>query len=178
MFTEGNLGTNVSYALEKLEDALVEAGKENPGLNYTARNSIKQDYQPEIETLTKDIRKQLHNDDFKLKPNFEAVGEALKASKDAREDWPRNLGGFIKNYFESLLSYLKYNKFEEDDLMYEGFGEVVTANEAAFRIVEKLTGDSSYYQTIIEDGVLYIQTTPANFGTNISYSCEKIVDLL
>ena len=178
LFTEGNLGTNVSYALEKLEEALVNAGKDNPGLNYTARNSIKQDYQPEIEQLQKDIQKQLHNDDFKLNPNFEALGESLKASKDAREDWPRNLGGFVKNYFESLLSYLKYNKFEEDDLMYEGFNEAVTKNEVSIRIVDKLTGDSSYYQTLIEDGVLFVQTTPANFGTNISYSFEKIVDLL
>jgi hypothetical protein len=178
LFTEGNLGTNSNYALEKIEEALNEAAKNEPGLPYTARNSIKQEYEAKIEDVLKDIQKQLHNPDFKLNPNFEAVGEALKASKDAREDWPRNLGGFIKYYFESLQSYLKYNKFEDDDLLYEGFNEQVTNNEALFRIVPKLTGDSSYYQILIEDGTFIIQTVPSNFGTNTSYACEKLVDIL
>jgi hypothetical protein len=62
--------------------------------------------------------------------------------------------------------------------MYEGFNELVTANEATFRVVDKLTGSSSYNQVLIEDGKLFIQTTPSNFGTNVSYACEKIVDIL
>lgn len=178
LFTEDNLGTNIDYALEKIEAALVDAAKASPGLNYTARNSVKQDYQPHADKLTKEIQEQLHNDSFKLNPNFEAIGESLKASKDAREDWPQNLGGFAKGYFESLLSYLQYNKFKEDDLMYEGFEELVTAHEAAIRIVDKLAGSSSYNQVLIEDGKLIIQTTPENFGTNVNYACEKIVDIL
>jgi hypothetical protein len=181
LFTEGNLGTNVDNALEYIEKALNAAAASSDGagvLNYTARNSVKQEWEPHAEQLQKDIAEQTHNADIKLNPNFEAVAAKLKTGKDVRDDWPQNLGGFMKKYFESLLYFLKYNKFQEDDLMYEGFNEQVSKNEVIFRIVDKVTGPSSYSQCLIEDGVLVLQTTPANFGTNVDYVAEKIVDIL
>jgi hypothetical protein len=181
LFAEGNLGTNIDNALEYIEKALNTAAESSNGagvLSYAARNSIKQEWAPDAEKLQKDIAEQTHNADIKLNPNFEAVAEKLKTGKDVRDDWQQNLGSFTKKYFESLLYYLQYNKFQDDDLMYEGFNEAVSNNEVIFRIVDKVTGPSSYNQCLVEDGVLVLQTTPANFGTNIDYIAEKIVDIL
>jgi hypothetical protein len=179
LFTEGNLGTNTHHALQYIEKALNAAASADAGaLNYTARNSIKQDWEPQLQQLQKDIAEQLHNNDIKLSPNFEAVAEKLKTGKDVRDDWSENLGSFTKKYFESLLYFLKYNKFGEDDLLYDGFNEQVSNNEVIFRIVDKVTGPSSYSQCLVEEGVLVLQTTPAYFGTNVDYVAEKIVDIL
>ncbi|KIW02699.1 uncharacterized protein PV09_06137 [Verruconis gallopava] len=179
LFREGNLGTNVDNALEHLENALNEAAPaDSSELSYTARNSIKRDWDKDAETLRKDIAEQVHNDNIKLNPNFAAVVEKLKTGKDVRDDWAANLGAFTKKYFESVAYYLKCNKFKEDDLMYEGFNEVVTGNEIIFRVVDKVTGPSSYNQCLVEDGKLVLQTTPSNFGTNVDYIAEKIVDVL
>ena len=69
-------------------------------------------------------------------------------------------------------------KFGEDDMLQEGFNEAVEKNQIAFRIVEELRKGSGYSEIFIEDGVLYIQTTPQNFGTNVDYACQDIVDIL
>jgi len=90
----------------------------------------------------------------------------------------RIFGSFVFKYIDSLLYHMKYNKFAEDDLMYDGFNELVEKNEVIFRIVEKVTGPSNYKQCLVEDGVLVLQTTPANFGTNVDGVAEKIVDIL
>ncbi|KAF2427367.1 hypothetical protein EJ08DRAFT_671672 [Tothia fuscella] len=180
LFTEGNLGSNINYALSELpkaiNDASIAAGN-NP-LPYFARHSIKEDYTGKIEELRKKIAKQLHNDDIKLEPNFEATAAALKKDKEARDDWPTNIGGFIYSYFESVEYYMQYNKFEEDDLMYEGFAEQVPKGVIEFNIVPKLGESRSYNEIVIKDGVCALQTQPQNFGTNINQVADKIVDIL
>jgi hypothetical protein len=180
LFKDGNLGTNISNALEKLEETINDASVAtgNEVLPYIARDNIKKEWTPKADQLQKDIAEQLHNPDIVLSPNFEANAEALKASKDARDDWHTNLGDFTYRYFENLLYYLKYNKFSEDDLLYEGFTEVVDKNEIVFRIVDKLTGDSSYNQILVDGGVFVMQTTPSNYGTNIDNTSAKVVDIL
>jgi hypothetical protein len=53
----------------------------------------------------------------------------------------------------------KYNKFEEDDLLYEGFAEQATAGKIVFNVVEKLTTDRSYNETVIIDGACVLQVS-------------------
>jgi hypothetical protein len=161
LFKEDNLGTNTYQILHELEDALNNASKaDSPdSLSYTARNSIKQNYLPEIDAIQKKIAEQLHNKDIKLTPNFEEVAAALRKDKNSDSRWESNLGSYMKSYFEAIGSNLEYNKFKDDDMLYEGFAEAVTKNEIKFRIVDKLTGDSSWNQIIIEDGILYIQVS-------------------
>jgi hypothetical protein len=180
LFKDGCLGTNIQNALEKIEECLNEASiaAGTEVLPYLTRDNIKKEYTPKAEQLQKDIAEQLHNPDIVLNPNFEANAEALKASKDARDDWQTNLGDFTRRYFDNCLWYMKYNKFSDDDLLYEGFGEAVEKGEIIFRIVEKLTGDSSYNQILVEDGVFVMQTTPSNYGTNIDSTSAKIIDIL
>jgi hypothetical protein len=108
LFREECLGTNIDSALENIEKALNDAAAGEPGLSYTARNSIKQEWEKDAAELQKDIAEQTHNADITLNPNFEAVAEALKnGGQDVRDDWERNLGSFVKKYFDSLLYFLK-----------------------------------------------------------------------
>jgi hypothetical protein len=160
--------------------ALNEASKAsaaNP-LSYTVRHSIKTEWTTKVEELQKKLAEQTHNPDIKLEPNWEANAAALKGEKDARDDWEQNLGDFTRRYFEALEYYMKYNKFSEDDLLYEGFGEAATKGEVQFKIVDKLTGDSSYNEVVIEDGVCVLRTTAKQYGTNIDQVAQKIVDIL
>jgi hypothetical protein len=147
-------------------------------LSYTARNSIKSSWKPKVEELQKQIAKQLYNDDIKLAPNWETNFAALSASKEVRDDWESNLGDFTRRYFEAIQYSMNYNKFSEDDLLYEGFAEAVTKGEIEFKIVEKLTGDSNYNQLLVENGTCIMQTTPKQYGTNIDNIAQGIVDVL
>lgn len=161
LFKEDCLGTNISRALDdlaqRLNEASVAANKE--ALPYSVRDSIKKEYTGKIDEIQKGIAEQLHNPEVKLNPNFEANSAALNASKDARDDWQTNLGDFTRRYFDNFLYHTKYNKFSEDDLLYEGFAEAAEKGELLFRIVDKLTGDSSYNQILIEDGVFIMQVS-------------------
>jgi hypothetical protein len=62
--------------------------------------------------------------------------------------------------------------------LYEGFNEQTSKNEIVFRVVDKVTGPSSYNQILFKDGVCVLQTTPSGFGTNVDYIAEKIIDAL
>jgi hypothetical protein len=179
LFAEEDLGVNNRNAFEHLAKALsAAASPASDVLDYAARNSIKQGWDEHVEKLQKDIADQLHNPDIKLNPNFEQVAQKLKASKNASKDWSQNLGNFAKEYFASVLSWMKDSKFEQDDLLYEGFDEQVTKNEIIFRIVDKVTGPSKYNQCLVEDGSFVLQTTPNYFGSNMSLIAEKLVDVL
>ncbi|KAJ3054783.1 hypothetical protein HK097_000827 [Rhizophlyctis rosea] len=180
LFTEGNLGTNIDYALEKLEPAVNEASKagEENGLSYSTRNGIRAEWTSQLEELKKKLVTQLHNDALELIPNFEANAAALKAAgKNAsREDWEERLGVFTRNYFEGLEWQLRNKNFANDDMLYEGFNEAVSTGKIGFRVVDKI--EKSYGEVVIEDGVLWIQVKPDTFGVNIDYIAEGIVDLL
>jgi hypothetical protein len=147
-------------------------------LSYIARHSIKTEWTTKFEALQKKLAVQLHNDEIKLEPNWEANFAALKSGKDVRDDWESNLGDFTRRYFEALEYYMKYHKFSEDDLLYEGFAESVVKGEIEFKISEKLSGSSSYNEVVIEDEVCVLRTTPKNYGTNIDKIAEMIVDIL
>lgn len=184
LFAEGNLAVNIYDCLElqKLRDALNSApAPGGPGLSFAAKASIRNDYDPEIENIRKRIAGIIKKDDIKLNPNWESCFTALKAArdggnKDLREDWETQLGSMHKLYFEGVVSQLDWQKFGEDEMLQEGLNEAVEKGEIAFRIVDKLGG--GYNECVIEDGIMYLQTTPSNYAVNITECARNLVDLL
>jgi hypothetical protein len=169
LFKEGNMGVNISYALD--QDVLMTALNSAPPaadagatMSYTARTAIRQDYDPKIDENRKKIADMLEKPDFKLNPNFEANFNALKAAagkkkSEVRDDWEKNIGYLSLSYFEGLVSQMDYQKFGDDEMMREGFNEAVESGEVVLRIVDKLS-KGSYNEVLIENGILYIQVRP------------------
>ncbi|KUJ08125.1 uncharacterized protein LY89DRAFT_789356 [Mollisia scopiformis] len=183
VFNPKQLGSNVSYVAQDLDKALSEAPQPAGAspLSYAARHSVKTDYDTKIADMTEKVKKILKNENFKFEPEFDDLGKALKGGKGVRDDWETNLGSFAKGYYDSFIDVLEREKFAEDELLREGLEEGAPAGVVKLRVVEKLAGGSGangYNEILIEDGKLVIQTTPANWGTNISYACEKLVDIL
>ncbi|KAI5859929.1 hypothetical protein GGS23DRAFT_254771 [Durotheca rogersii] len=186
LFAPGYLGTNIGDAVEKsgLLQALNAAPRPSgSALSFVARWSVRKDYEPDAEEIRGRIAATLGLPDVRLNPNFEAVFAALKAEADKgdrselRSDWESCLGSFVKLYFDTLATRLKDQKFDQDDLLREGFQEAVDKSEIAFRIVDKLKY-KSYCEVDIEDGVLYLQCTAKRWGTNIGDVAEGLIDRL
>jgi len=182
IFREGKLGTNVDYALDNLTDALNAAPQpDGETLSVKARMGIEADYKEQSVAESKKFATMLAVDEFTLNPMFEENFEIMKkhsGDKDVRDDWEQNLGSFTQKYFEGCSWQMTNKKFGEDDMLQEGFQEAVEKNQIALRVVEELKKGSGYNECIIEDGVLYIQTQPKNFGTNVDYACQDIMDIL
>ncbi|KPM38497.1 hypothetical protein AK830_g8051 [Neonectria ditissima] len=177
VFASGNLGSNISNALEKsnLTQALNSAPPTSKPMNHSARVSIFEDYEPKIGAVQEKLNTILGKE-IPFVPNFEDVYTKLSKSTDVRDDYPTNLGSFVLKYFEAFNDYLTYEKFDSDDMLQEGLVEAIENNAVHFRIVDKLS--RSYNETVIEDGIVYLQTNPANFGTNINDICSGLIDLL
>ncbi|GAP91548.1 hypothetical protein SAMD00023353_6500460 [Rosellinia necatrix] len=186
LFAPGNLGTNISYCLDR--DVLKKALNEAPppegaaGMSYAARTSIRVEFEPKIEAVRETIGELLAKPDIKLTPNFEDSFEKLLAESKVKKtgltkDWQEYLGGWTRGYFEGLASQLRWQKFEDDELLQEGFHDVVDKGEIAFRIVDKLT-QGSYNECVIEDGILYLQTTTKTWGSNVDDAASKLMDKL
>ncbi|RFU79652.1 hypothetical protein TARUN_2567 [Trichoderma arundinaceum] len=184
LFREGCLGTNIDYAcsLENLESALNEA----PGtasishrpMSFIARAAIRSDWDTEVGNIRAKLKSILKRD-IDVEPRFEQVFDKLSAAKDAPDIWQRNLGLYLKLYYEGLLSYLDNQKFGEDDMLYEGFNETIDKATVSFRIVDKgQLKHSTYNECVIEDGALILQTTPEYFGTNVNDVASVLMDLL
>ncbi|KAK6065019.1 hypothetical protein SCUP515_11418 [Seiridium cupressi] len=187
LFAPDNLGVNIDNACEKetLQKALNEAapaeGSSEP-LSFATRTGIRQDYDPKIEEIREKIANLIAKPDIKLNPNFEETFAKLKEESsiektELREDWEKYIGYMAFQYFEGLVSQMQWQKFENDDLLQEGFNEAVDKGEITLRIVGKLK-EGLYGECEVEDGVLYLQCTPKTWGTNVAYLAEKLVDKL
>ncbi|WYZ34295.1 hypothetical protein EsH8_I_000571 [Colletotrichum jinshuiense] len=187
VFAENNLGTNADYALDArgllkaLNDAPPAPGSD-AAMSYAARTSIRQEYDPKIEETREKLAGMLEKPDVVLVPNFEAnfakIRQAQgKKGSSIRDDWEGNLGDWTRKYFEGLVYQMTYQKFGDDDLLREGFNEAVEKGEIHFRIVDKMAY-GTYGEVVLEDGVVYVQTQAHNFGTNVDYAAEKILDQL
>ncbi|KAH0441919.1 hypothetical protein CcaCcLH18_01779 [Colletotrichum camelliae] len=187
VFSEGNLGTNVDYAIDS--QGLLKALNEAPpapgadaAMSYAARTSVRQEYDEKIEETRKKLGEMLEKPDIVLVPNFETnfakiKEESKKKKSEVRDDWEGNLGNFTRMYFEGLVYQMGYQKFDEDDLLREGFNEAVDKGEIHFRIVDKMSY-ATYGEVVVEDGAVYVQTQAKNFGTNVDYAAEKMLDQL
>ncbi len=182
LFRPDALGTNIDHACQqdKLFPALNAAapGDDKP-MNFIARTFIRSNYDPKIAATQTKIGALLEKPDIKLVPNFEDTFAKLQAASkvkgnDVRDDWQENLGEFALKYFEGLAWQMKSQKFEDDDMLREGFTEAVDKGEITFRIVDTLKY-GSYGEVVIEGGVLYIQ---ASFPFPLSRSHKSGLDPL
>ncbi|KAI0154635.1 hypothetical protein GGR57DRAFT_107107 [Xylariaceae sp. FL1272] len=184
LFHPENLGSNISSALsmEYLLDALNKAkDPESRPISFAARLSIREGYDRKIKEVEDKIA-ELLGKPLNLVPNFESnfavlKEESQKKKTDLRKDWESSFGQAIHDYFYGLSRQLEWQKFEDDELLQEGFFEIVEKAEVQFRIVEKLK-ERSYNEVVIEDGVLYIQTIPSRWWSNSSDAAEGLVNML
>lgn len=186
LFAPGRLGANIDDALSR--EVLLKALNEAPApadaavtLSFAARKGIRDEYENKAEEIREQIGKILEKPDIKLTPNFEDTFTKLqqesKADSGFRSDWESILGSFTRFYWEGLVNQLKSQKFDQDDMLREGFLEAVEKGEIAFRIVDKLKY-KSYCECDIEDGVLYLQCTSKTWGSNIDDAAQGLLDLL
>jgi hypothetical protein len=172
VFAEKKLAVNVSDVSREFQEALKTASKSSgsgSAFNITARQSVRESYDPEIGALQKSIGELVGVPDIKLTPNFESNAAVMAEARDkARSDWDRTLGGATLAYFDGLKYRIQYAGFGGDDMLQEGFQEGVSKNEISFRIVKKLV-KGTYHEILIEDGVLVMQVSkdvlscPINF---------------
>lgn len=176
LFAPDRLGTNISSCLDR--DVLLKALNDAPApdgasMSYAARLGIRGDFDAKIETTRARIAELVARPDIKLNPNFEENFSKLLAESKVKKnglnrDWQEQFGGWTQKYFEGLASGLEWQKFEDDELLQEGFNEGVEKGEVVFRIVDKLQ-QGSYNECVIEDGVLYLQVSiPSPF---VAASC-------
>ncbi|KAG5803712.1 hypothetical protein H9Q74_010886 [Fusarium xylarioides] len=175
VFGAERLGSNTGDAFwhKNLEKGISLAPTTDT-LSFYARKGIREDYEPDIADVQSELKGILKKD-ITLVPNFEETYEKLKKTKEGT-DFDQYLGAFILNYFRGLVSTLKWRKFDSDDMLQEALSEALEKGEVHFRILDKVEGSSG--EAAIEDGILYLQTSPDKWGSNISDISNNIMDLL
>lgn len=176
LFNPDSLNSNIENCLErnKLEKALNEAPSSLP-MNFQARSSIANEYEKGIGKVQSIINEQLGKEII-IDPGFEDAFVKLKAGA-SRRDFDENLGPWILLYFQGFAEWLERNNVKGDDMVQEGLNDVMGEGKVAFRVVEKMKGDS-YNEAIPEGGVLYLQTDAKNYGSNVENAAERLMDLL
>ncbi|KAI0803471.1 hypothetical protein GGR55DRAFT_662736 [Xylaria sp. FL0064] len=185
LFNPKYLASNISSCLDRdvLAKALNDApGPENFPMSFAARTDIRMNFDPKIADIKARIGELVAKPDITLTPNFEdnfakLLAESKVKKTNLRQDWQRSFGSMTREYFSGLAKQLEWQKFEDDELLQEGFNDLVSKGEVAFRIVDKLQ-KGSYNECVIEDGVLYLQTTPKTWASNTNEAAEKLIDLL
>lgn len=186
LFVKDMLGTNVTDSLEYLSEAVNDAGIsiDDASLDFNARSGIKNDYEPKIGAVQAKFQKILATPTFDIEPNFEYNYAAIKAfaktskqSNSYPREWQKSLGRFTLDYFHEFAEVMENKGFGDDDMLQEGFKESVEKNQITLRIVDKLS-KGNYNEPVIENGVLYIQTTADNWATNVGDPAYKLIDIL
>ena len=186
LFTKDYLGTNVNDNLDKLSEAVNQAGTspDDPSLDFNARSGIKNEYEPKVGPVKAKWQKILALDNIDLDPNFEANYAAIAAyTKNGRQDnsypqeWQKSLGRFSLEYFSAFIEVMENRGFGDDEMVQEGFKEAVEQNKVVLRIVDNLN-KGHYNEPVIEDGVLCIQTTAEFWATNVGDPAYELMDLL
>jgi hypothetical protein len=158
IFKEGRLGSNIHEALSEdaLNKALNAAPQGENAVSYTARQGIKTSYEPEIGKVQEKINSLLQTE-ITLEPNFEENFAKLKAAPDSYAPWEKNLGRCTKDYFNAVATWLEQKKFGSDEMLREGLTEAVEKKVFKLRIVEQSQMKKTWNESVIEDGVLYMQ---------------------
>jgi len=94
-----------------------------------------------------------------LRRNFEMLRAYVPDDYDFPRDWQKGVGAVTLAYFEGLAEVLVREGFDAgggDDLLREGFAEVVWRGEVAVRVVEGLESG----EVAVVDGVLELRTLP------------------
>ena len=189
VFAGKYLGSNLSSVCAELPTAINNAGvSSNPdggaALDFNAKSGIKKDYEPAIGNVKAKIQSILGLPMLELHPNFERNFAAIAAYTATgkqpttwNREWQKQFGISTFRYFEGLVSSLERQGFAKDDMLQEGYQETLDKNEIGLRIVDKLQ-KGTYNECVFENGVLYIQTTPEYWTTNIRAAGDRIVDML
>lgn len=175
VFGFDRLGANSSDAfwLKNLEKGISLAPTQDP-LSFHARRSIRDDYDPYTTNLQSQLKGILGRD-ITLVPNFEDIYCKLKPVKDG-SDFDQYIGQFVRLYFEGLVDELKTQKFDNDDMLKEALNEAADKGEVHFRVIDSIAAD--YGEVAIEDGILFLQTSPDKYGRNIEYCANNIMEIL
>ena len=134
-------------------------------LDFDAKSSIQLEYEPKIGGMKAKLKKLLTLPVLTLTPNFEhniaAVSNHAQGagSSDLQREWRKRVGSVTLAYFAGLAHQLEYAGFGKDDMLQEGLQDAVEKNEIQLRVVEKLV-KKTYYEVVVEKGVLVIQTFP------------------
>ena len=194
LFAKDRLGYNINDALANLQDAVNAAGIAATGpegakeLDFNAKRSIRDDYDAKIDSVSEKIKKVLALPVLTLVPNFEANFAAITASELAAKEsssqsglwdreWQKHIGALTLQYFSDFAEHLEYAGFGKDDMLQEGFKDVIEKNEIAVRVVERLER-GTYNECGVEEGVVVLRTTPGYWGTNVRQAGEGLMDLL
>lgn len=191
VFKKGQLGTNIRDSMSELATTINGAGVAANGgsgggaaLDFNAKNGIRNDYEPEIGAVEARIMSALATPVTTLHPNFEsnfakiaAYTATGKQNTMFPREWQKHLGRSTLSYFNAFAAQLEGLGFPNDDMLQEGFKDVVEKNEVSLRVVDKLV-KGTYNECVFEGGVCYIQTTPEYWTTNIRDTGARIVELL
>lgn len=166
----------VGYNMSSQNDWILPAIEAVPtgGFSLQAKSSI-ESYNDQIGDLQKEIAGITGIPNVALDPNFEENYKALSALPDSK--WQANFGRVHISYFEGLKAQLESQGFKKDDMLQEGLQEVLESKTFKIRIVKKTTGDKTN-ETIIEDGVVYLQTTVERWNYNARDMGAGLVKLL
>ncbi|KEZ42129.1 Uncharacterized protein SAPIO_CDS6373 [Scedosporium apiospermum] len=187
LFAPEKLNSNIGDAfkeerlLKAFNDAPPPAGDEKP-LSFITRLFKRIKYDAKIEEIRTQIGEALNKPDIKLTPNFEDTYAKLKVESQAKDNrldqkhWEEHIPDWTFRYFKGFLGSIKWQHFDTDDMLQEGFNEAVDKGEIAFRIVDTTKSGTSEFA--IEDGVFYLQVTARNWGSNIDDAARGIVDKL
>ncbi|KAF5587154.1 hypothetical protein FPANT_6999 [Fusarium pseudoanthophilum] len=182
IFEKKCLASNIDLSLQRLSKAVNQAGSAGGGLSFDARASLEV-YEKKIPEVKARLEKIIGVSAFTLEPNFEATYDELAAyessGKGLREDWQKQLGTAVLDYFDNFAKGLQRAGFGEDDMLQEGFQEAVSTNKIAFAVVDALEiKGKSYNESIVKDGVLYLQVTPEKWWSNVDGIADGFVDIL
>ena len=186
LFNEKNIGTNISSVCNGLSAAVNDAGvaaapEGAATLDFDAKAGIKKDYDPKIGGIKAAIQSVLGLPMLEIYPNFErnfaAISAWIAAGHRGEREWQRTMGAETLRYFDCLADTLKDQGFAKDEMLQEGFQESVDKNEIGLRVVEKLQ-NGSFNECVIENGVLYLQTTPQWWTTNTRDGSKNLMNML
>ncbi|KAJ3493451.1 hypothetical protein NLG97_g4721 [Lecanicillium saksenae] len=174
LWEDGNLASNIDdvFSEKKITTALNDIPSE--GISYETRIDIKNYYEKKIAEVNEQINTALKKE-YTLEPGFEAAYAKLSGTKANFKD---NLGSFVYHYFNALAKALVRQKFDSDDMLQEGLNEAVESGKIAFRIVDASQMKETYGEAVVENGVLYLQTSPDYYGSNIDDVADKLIDQL
>ena len=168
VFQDNSLATNTSDVSQDFANALKDAppAADPSALNIVARKSVRDKYEPGVEQVRSTIAELVNMPSLRLSPNFEENATALAKSEDKNPDWDQQIGQTTLDYFKALQYQLEREKFKDDDMLQEGFQEVVRKGEICFHIVNELD-KGTYNECMLEDGILYLQVRCSFAGSSL-----------
>lgn len=195
VFADDNFATNcdsvsdpeaITEAIKTASTAGAE-GAVKSKLNIQSRLDIRKKWDSKAEALRKNIADLVAIPDLVLEVQWEdiAAGMLSRTSKDKNDEYrlsrerTQNLSQIASItvlYFEALAKYLEREKFGQDDMLQEAFQESVSKKKVGLRMVDKLE-KKSYCETVIEDGVMWMQTIPKEWRVNIDAVADTVMEL-